>query len=186
LKRLLVLSFLVLPAIAGAQSNLKVALSGRGTSEVSLNVPTVEGKPAPKPLLIKVDFGQPHARGREVPVELTKIDTIWRTGANVATSLTTDLDLVVGGTTVPKGSYSLYTVHTAAGYLLIINKKTGQSGAEYDRKSDFASVPLKARTLGETHESFQVALIPAGDQSPKGVLAITWGKLELSTNWSVK
>lgn len=177
---------LLTPAAMSAQAPLKVALSGRATTEVALSGPREAGKPAPKALVIKIDFGQPHVRGRDVPVELSKVGTVWRTGANSSTTFTTDVDLMVGNASVPKGSYSLYTIRTADGYLLIINKNTGQWGTEYDVAHDLARVPLAARTLTETRESLQIALVPAGDQSPKGMLTIAWGKLELSTSWAAK
>lgn len=47
-------------------------------------------------------------------------------------------------------------------------------------------MPLTARTLAEPRESLQIALVPAADQSPKGMLTISWGKLELSTSWAAK
>ena len=184
--RLLLSLAVFAPAAISAQTPLKAALSGRATTEVALNGPRETGKPAPKALVIKIDYGQPHARGREVPVELTKVDTVWRTGANSSTTLTTDVDLMIGNASVPKGAYSLYSIRTAAGYLLIINKNTGQWGTEYLVAQDLARVPLASRTLAETRESMQIALAPAGDQAPKGTLTIAWGKLELSTNWAAK
>lgn len=183
--KLLALALLA-PIAISAQAPLKAALSGRATTEVALNGPREAGKPAPKAMVVKIDYGQPHARGREVPAELGKVETVWRTGANSSTTMTTDVDLMVGSAPVPKGAYSLYTIRTAGGYLLIINKNTGQWGTEYLVAQDLARVPLTARTLAETRESLQIALVPAGDQAPKGVLSIAWGKLELSTNWSAK
>jgi hypothetical protein len=174
------------PSVVLAQAPLQAALSGRATTEVALSAPREQGKPAPATLVVKVDYGQPHVRGRDVPVELSKPGTPWRTGANTATSLTTDVNLAIGTAMVPKGAYSLYTIRTATGYDLIINKQTGQSGMDYDQTQDLARVPLTARTLAEVRESLQIALVPAGDQSPKGFLTIAWGKLELSTTWSVK
>ena len=182
---LLVLALLT-PAALSAQAPLKAALSGRATTEVALNGPREAGKPAPKALVIKVDYGQPHARGRDVPAELSKAATVWRTGANSSTTFTTEVDLMVGNASVPKGAYSLYTIREGDGYLLIINKNTGQWGTEYVATHDLARVPLAARTLAETRESLQIALAPAADQSPRGQLTIAWGKLELATNWSVK
>lgn len=183
--KLLALALLA-PVAISAQAPLKAALSGRATTEVALNLPREAGKPAPKALVIKIDYGQPHARGREVPAELAKVETVWRTGANTSTTLTTDVDLMIGDASVPKGAYSLYSMRTAAGYLLIINKNTGQWGTEYLVAQDLARVPLAVRTLAETRESLQIALAPAGDQSPKGMLTISWGKLELSTSWSAR
>jgi hypothetical protein len=184
-RSLLALAFLA-PTLASAQTPLRAALSGRATTEIALSPPRVAGQPAPKALVVKIDYGQPHARGRDVPSELAKAGTIWRTGANSSTTLTTDVDLVIGGANVAKGAYSLYTIRTDKGYDLIINRNTGQWGTEYDQTKDLARVPLTARTLGETRESLQIALVPAGDQAPKGTLTLAWGKLELSTGWSTK
>ena len=177
---------LLVPALTSAQSPLKAALSGRATTEIALNPPRVAGQPAPKALAVKIDYGQPHARGREVPVELATPGTVWRTGANAATTLTTDLDLTIGTASVPKGAYSLYTIRTGTGYELIINSNTGQWGTQYDQSKDVARVNLTAHTVGEARESLHITLVPAGDQSPKGMLTIAWGRLELSTGWSAK
>jgi len=183
--------FTLAPSLGTAQAAaqtapLRAGLSGRATAEVALTPPRVAGQPAPKAMVVKIDYGQPHARGREVPAELAKPGTVWRTGANTSTTLTSDVDLVIGSANVPKGSYSIFTVRTADGYQLIINSNTGQWGTQYDQSKDFVRVPLTARTLTEVRESLQIALVPAADQSPKGMLTISWGKLELSTSWAAK
>ncbi|MBM3906724.1 MAG: DUF2911 domain-containing protein [Gemmatimonadetes bacterium] len=185
-RRALLALALLTPSVVSAQAPLKAALSGRATAEATLNPPRVQGQPAPKPFSIKIDYGQPHARGREVPTELSKPGTVWRTGANTSTTLTTDVDLDIGGKSVPKGAYSLFSIRTDNGYELIINSNTGQWGTQYDASKDFVRVPLTARTLAETRESLQIALVAAADQAPKGMLTITWGKLELSTSWAAK
>jgi hypothetical protein len=185
-RRALLALALIVPSAAAAQAPLRASLSGRATAEATLNPPRVQGQPAPKALVIKIDYGQPHARGREVPAELSKPGTVWRTGANSSTTLTTDVDLTIGGAAVPKGAYSLYSIRTDKGYELIINRNTGQWGTQYDASKDFVRVPLEAKALGETRESLQIALVPAADQSPKGMLTIAWGKLELSTSWAAK
>lgn len=186
-RRALLAIALLAPSLAAAQAApLRAGLSGRATAEVALTPPRVAGQPAPKAMVVKIDYGQPHARGREVPAELAKPGTVWRTGANTSTTLTSDVDLVIGSANVPKGAYSLFTVRTASGYELIINSNTGQWGTQYDQSKDFVRVPLTARTLAEPRESLQIALVPAADQSPKGMLTISWGKLELSTSWAAK
>jgi hypothetical protein len=185
-RRALLAVALLAPSVVQAQAPLRAALSGRASAEATLSPPRVQGQPAPKPFVIKIDYGQPHARGREVPAELAKPGTVWRTGANTSTTLTTDVDLLIGGAAVPKGAYSLFSIRTEKGYELIINSNTGQWGTQYDASKDFVRVPLTARTLGESRESLQIVLVPAADQSPKGQLTIAWGKLELSTSWAAK
>jgi len=171
---------------AQAQVKLTADLSGRASTQIGLALPAVQGAPAAKPLLIKIDYGQPAVRNREVPVEFAKLDTIWRLGANVSTTLTSDVDLMIGDLSLPKGAYSLYATRTAKGYVLIVNKATGQSGAEYDASKDFGRVPLTPRTRQEVQESLHIALKSADDRTPKGTLLISWGKLDLSTSWSAR
>ncbi|MHB1311725.1 MAG: DUF2911 domain-containing protein [Gemmatimonadaceae bacterium] len=173
-------------SVAQAQVKLTADLSGRASTQAGLAPPRVQGAPAPKPLLVKIDYGQPAVRNREVPVELATLDSIWRVGANTATTLTSDVDLMIGDLPVPKGAYSLYATRTANGYLLIVNKATGQSGAVYDASKDLGRLALTPRTRHEVQESLHIALKSADDRSPRGSLLISWGLLDLSTSWSAR
>lgn len=187
---LVLLGAVVASPIAAQSNRLTAAASTRATAVVSLSAPRVQGQPAPTPLTIKVEYGQPHVRGRAgLPTELAKDGTIWRVGANAATTLTTEVDLSIGGAEVPKGAYSLYAVREGGKTLLIINKNTGQWGTEYDGSKDLARVPLTSRTAAESLESLQIALVPAPsapNTAVRGVLSIAWGTLALSTEWVVR
>jgi DUF2911 family protein len=181
------LGALATPLIASAQSNLRTTPSGRATTQVAVGPPTVEGQPAPPPMIVKIDYGQPHARGRMVAGALeADIGKAWRLGANAATALTSDVDLIIGGTTVPKGTYTLFAETNPGAWKLIINKKTGAEGLEYDAAADVAKVPLKSRTLASPIESLTIWLIPGADGALNGELRIAWGTLEHSVDWSVK
>lgn len=181
----LALVVLALP-LQAQQGSLTAAPSTRATTTVTLNRPRVAGQPAPAPLTISVDYGQPHARGRAVPTELATDGTVWRTGANASTTFNTDVDLTIGGVAVPKGKYSLYTIREAGTYRLIINRNTGQWGTEYDATKDLARITLRARTDAPVMESLQIALVPASEGPARGVLSIAWGALVLTTDWSVR
>lgn len=174
-----------LAAPLGAQSTaLRAAASTRATFVLSLSAPRVQGQPAPAAQSVTIDYGQPHARGRTVPTELMSDGTVWRTGANAATTMTTDVDLTIGGAKVPKGAYSLYSIREGGKYLLIINRNTGQWGTEYDASKDLVRVPLRMRTLAEPMESLQIALVPPMEGPAKGALTIAWGRVHLSADWS--
>lgn len=184
------LSVLLLVAAATpVAAQLRSAPSTRVTVEVTLNPPRpAQGQPAGTPAKIKLDYGQPHARGRVVEGALkADLDTVWRLGANTSTTLTTEVDLVIGGASVPKGAYSLYArTSSRGGWKLIINKNTGQWGTEYAKEHDLAAVDLAAKTLPVSLESFVISLVPAGDGSPKGDLRIVWGTREFTTTWAMK
>lgn len=165
----------------------RAAPSTRASSTVTLNPP--QGAPASaKPARITVDYGQPHARGREVAGALAgDLDKIWRLGANEATAFITDVDLVIGSLTVPKGEYTLYAQTSRTGtWQLIISKKTRQWGTDYDASQDLGRVPVRTRSLATPLESLFIWFVPAGDGSPKGDLRFAWGNREHSVEWRVK
>ena len=178
--------FLAAAPLTAQQSGLRAPLSTRATFTLPLSLPRVQGQPAPTPKNVVIDYGQPHARGRNVPTELATDGTVWRTGANTSTTLRTEADLVIGGKDVPAGAYSLYTIRENGQYFLIINNNTGQWGTQYDATKDFARVPLTARTRAEAMESLQIVMVPQDAESARGKFVIAWGRLELSADWSAK
>jgi len=144
------------------------------------------------PARIAIDYGQPHMRGRNVigMPGVVPWDTVWRTGANMATQLSTEVDLTIGNTFVPRGVYTLFSLPTRNGWKLVISKETLQWGTDYDASKDFARIDLRQRTLTEPVESLTFWLIPAIEAQtsktfPHGVLKFAWGTTELSTDWKV-
>lgn len=107
-------------------------------------------------------------------------------GANAPTTLTTDVDLVLGGATIPKGTYVLYAVTSPGEWKLAVNKNTTGEAMTPDASTDVARVALKSRTLATPVESLTMWLIPAPAGALNGELRIAWGTLEHSVGWSVK
>ena len=187
-----VLSLLTASALA-AQQGLRPAPSSRATSVVSLSVPRDPAAPAAAeapsapPVTIVLDYGQPHLRGRTLHTDsLVPYDKPWRTGANDATTLTTGVDLVVGGAAVPAGKYVLYTLPSRGDWKLIIQKADSQT-ADYNQAKDFARVDLRRRALSEPVESLTMWLVPStAPGKAQGELRLAWGASMLSTTWSLK
>jgi len=144
------------------------------------------------PAKIAIDYGQPHARGRNV-VGMAGVmpwDTVWRAGANMSTQLTAEVDMTIGNTFIPRGIYTLFALPTRNGWKLIVSKEVLQWGTDYDPKQDFARIDLRSRTLPEPIESLTFWLVPALEAPPSttfphGVLKFAWGNTELSTDWRV-
>jgi hypothetical protein len=133
---------------------------------------------------IWVDYGRPALRGRDVWQNGVLGDTIWRTGANAATQLSTSADLIVNGVTVPAGKYTLWTHATSSGgYELVFNKQTGQWGTEYHAEQDVVRVPLRAVNIPSPSERFTIAI---DSQGSGGTLRLSWGAKELSLPFTVK
>jgi hypothetical protein len=176
-----------------AQSTLRAAPSGRASSEVTLEYPR-DAAPAgsPRSVSIRLEYGQPHLRGRAINSDsLVPFGQPWRTGANNATTLTTGVDLVIGGKPVPQGTYVVWTLPTRTGWTLILQKSAAPAGTQqttpYDAANDVARIALRQQTLATPIESLTMWLIPARDASPaRGELRMAWGTTQLSADWVVR
>jgi len=144
------------------------------------------------PARIAIDYGQPHMRGRNVigMAGVVPWDSVWRTGANMSTQLSTEVDITIGNTFIPRGVYTLFSLPTRNGWKLIVSKEVLQWGTDYDASKDFARIDLRQRTLAEPAESLTFWLIPAIETPPSttfphGILKFAWGNTELSADWRV-
>jgi hypothetical protein len=137
--------------------------------------------------VIRLDYGQPHLRGRVLHTDsLVPYDKQWRMGANASTTLTTDVDLVLGGSALAKGAYVLYTIPGRTGWKLIAQKSVGQD-LPYDPKNDVLRIDLRHSALPTPVEALTMWLIPSTAPGPaKGELRFAWGTDQLSTDWSVQ
>lgn len=133
---------------------------------------------------LAVVYSRPALRGRTLMGNLIPYDKVWRTGANAATMFRTDRDLVIGGTTVPAGSYTLWTLASTSGAKLIINRQTGQWGTDYDAARDLARIDATVRAAATPAERFTFAIEPTGGNA--GAIRYTWGTTEFVVPFTVK
>jgi hypothetical protein len=133
---------------------------------------------------VVIDYGRPSARGRTVYGGLIPFNAVWRTGANAATQLVIDRDLVIGGTPIPAGTYSLWTEATESDWTLVVNKQHGQWGTEHDATQDFARIPLTVSKLTEPVEQFTITVTPAGPQA--GTITLAWGDTQGTVSFTVR
>jgi hypothetical protein len=187
------LSLLFASSLAAQPGAYRAAPSTRGIAEVSLTLAdTAAQRAAGKPAIIRVDYGQPHLRGRHINTDsLVPFGTVWRLGANGATLLSTDVDLTIGGQEVPKGRYVAQALPTPSGWTLILQKETTGAATvnptAYDASKDAARIPLMQSTMGVPLESLVIWLVPstsAGVQ--RGTLHIAWDRVMLTTEWAVR
>ena len=133
--------------------------------------------------VLAVRYSRPSMRGRVIFGNVVPWNKVWRTGANQATIFETGADLVVAGTTVPAGKYSLWTLPSPGGWTLIVNKNTGQWGTDYDAQYDLARLDMRVETLKQPVEQFTIAIEPKGKG---GVLKLEWEKTRASIPLATK
>ena len=121
---------------------------------------------------ITVDYSSPRAKGRKIYGGLVPYGEVWRTGANEATAFVTTADVMVGGTHVPAGSYTIFTIPNKDKWTLVISKKTGEWGTNYPGpENDLARIEMKASALPAAAENFTIAF----DKTSGGcTLRIDW------------
>jgi hypothetical protein len=113
---------------------------------------------------VKTTYSRPSMKGRKIFGHLVPFGQVWRAGANEATTFVTMSDLLVGGKTVPAGSYTIFTIPAAEKWTLIINRKTGEWGIPYKYESDeLARVDMNVSKLTAPVENFTIAYDKAAD-----------------------
>jgi hypothetical protein len=137
---------------------------------------------------VKTDYSSPRMKGRKIYGDLVPFGEVWRTGANEATTFVTNANLLVGGKSVPSGSYTIFTVPRPDRWTLIINKKTGEWGIPYKYESDeLVRVDMKVSKLPSPGENFTIAY----DKNSSGcTLRMDWettrASVEISSNVATK
>ena len=133
---------------------------------------------------VTIAYSRPYVKGRKIFGGLVPYGEVWRTGANAATSLKTDMDLTIGGTAVPAGSYTLYTIPNESGWNLIINKQTGQWGTNYDEKLDLGRVDMKVSKNASPTEQFTISFDKTGANA--ATLKLDWANTTASVSVAEK
>jgi len=131
---------------------------------------------------ITVDYSSPRAKGRKIFGGLVPYGEVWRAGANEATTFVTTSDLMVGGTHVPAGSYTIFAIPNKDKWTLVISKKTGEWGTAYPGPSeDLARIDMKVSALPAAVENFTIAF----GKVPKGCpLIMEWETTQASVDIS--
>jgi hypothetical protein len=135
---------------------------------------------------VSVEYGRPALKGRTVQQMLEQLHAggFWRLGADKSTTFSTATDLAFDGVTVPKGEYSLWASRQADGtWKLVFNKQHGQWGTQHDAAQDLVSAPLKETKASTPEEMVTISLAKAGQG---GMIAIQWGDMKLTANFTAK
>ncbi|HSJ25915.1 MAG TPA: DUF2911 domain-containing protein [Longimicrobiales bacterium] len=143
-----VLGFLVLGACANAQPGSEApdgSTAGQVVTEATVAMECqpsprmpVEGRASPYDSAtvqvgdqaLKVCYGRPSARDREIFGGLVPLGQLWRTGANEPTILHVPFTAEIAGIRVDPGSYSMYTEPGEVEWVVIVNRATDQWGHE--------------------------------------------------------
>jgi predicted small secreted protein len=124
---------------------------------------------------VTIDYSQPAAKGRTIFGDIVPFGEVWRTGANEATIITFDKDVLVEGTKLAAGSYALFSIPNEKEWVLIFNTKANQWGAfEYKQAEDALRVNVKPIQEKEITERFTITA------TESGIINLQWDKTKIS------
>ncbi len=123
---------------------------------------------------ISISYGRPYLRERVVGESVEPMASmVWRLGADEATTLVTDKDLMIRDAHVPAGEYTLWAAHMNDEFHLIVNSQTGQWGTQYDASHDVAHIAMDVEDLDPPAD--QLTLSVTSD-----MFGFEWGQMAAS------
>jgi hypothetical protein len=129
-------------------------------------------------LELKVFYSSPSKKGRVIFGELIPYGEVWRTGANEASTFTTNKDLMIDGKELPKGTYSLWTIPGEDSWQVIFNSEMYGWGVKYtdqtasrDPKTDVLLVTVSASKSLTVTESFTISFFEAEEAT---IMVLAW------------
>lgn len=147
--------FLVLVLMAGAFSVSAQEFRGLDKSPLDMIQYPTSNRETNKS--IRVLYSRPQLKGRALS-KLAPNGKVWRTGANEASEITFNTPMKLGGTAIPAGSYSLYTIPGDKEWTVIINKATNVWGAyNYDQGQDLVRITVPVEQGDTSLEPFSMA-----------------------------
>ncbi len=151
---------------------------------------------------IEITYGRPIKRGRDLfgppdyPDFLGDGADVWRAGANVSTQLMSEVPLVMGGTTIPPGTYTVFIdLKIDDKWTLIISRWPAQT--TYDEKNkaaiygaygytpdkDVVRVPMQVEHATHSFDQLSWQFLDMTEQG--GRLALIWDKKLASVPFTV-
>jgi hypothetical protein len=110
---------------------------------------------------VEIVYCRPSARGRKMLGGNEPFGTVWRTGANKATTIEFSKAVKIEGKDLAAGKYSLFTIPGEKEWVIIFNKQYDQSGAfdyEQYKDQDALRVTVPAGKPAAFVETFTIAV----------------------------
>lgn len=126
---------------------------------------------------VTITYSRPGVKGRKIWGGLVPYGSVWRTGANAATTIQFTEDALIEGQRLPAGTYSFHTIPGEKEWTLIFNTEANQWGSySHDPAKD--AVRIKVTPVpGTPQEWMQFRFEDLSIDSSRVVLA--WENLQI-------
>lgn len=123
---------------------------------------------------VTIEYSRPAMRDREIFGNLVPFDQVWRTGANENTKITFSDDVEIGGKSLKKGTYALYTKPGKDSWEVIFYSDATNWGtpANWDDSKVALTATAEVSDFPFAMETFTILLNDLKNDS--AVLSIVW------------
>lgn len=151
---------------------------------------------------IEISYGRPIKRGRDLwgsgadyGKRLSAGAPVWRAGADTSTYLMTELPLVINGTTVVPGGYTMFIDLKPNAWTLIVSNWQPQSHFDPDDKTrlwgafgytadkDVVRAPMTLTTVAHAVDQLTWEFLDMSDAG--GTMALRWDRVMASVSFTI-
>ena len=119
-------------------------------------------------MTVMVTYSRPSVRGRlifgpEDQEALQPFGQYWRLGANEATEISFNRDVLFNGAPLKAGTYRMYAIPGPESFEIVLNTEVGESGSsEPDAENDVLRTKVPTQKTNAPVEQFTISLAPEG------------------------
>jgi len=134
---------------------------------------------------VEVVYSRPSARGRAVFGNLVPFGKLWRTGANENTTISFSDDVIIGGKTLKKGKYAIFTIPNIQSWEVIFYTATDNWGTpeEFKEANVALRTSVKEESMPKAMNTFTIGI--NGLNSDYAFLEIFWENSFVSLKFEV-
>jgi len=134
---------------------------------------------------VTVNYSRPNVKGRKIFGGLEPFGSVWRTGANSATTIAFTEPVKVEGKALAAGEYELFTIPGENEWTIIFNKGSKEWGAyTYKESDDVLRVKVKPVKTREKTETFTIQFTDVYPTTAK--LQLAWDNTVVTANLSTE
>ncbi len=131
---------------------------------------------------VSVFYCRPFKKDREIFGALVPYGEVWRTGANEATTFSTDQDITIAGKPLPKGEYTMWTIPGESSWKVIFNSKSYGWGVDFNSKAarepefDVLEVEVPVQQLPSVQEQFTITF----EETSPMAMTLAWDQTKIA------
>jgi hypothetical protein len=159
-----------------------IAISGLSVNAQSISFPAASPAASVSQTFgltkIEIIYSAPAVRGRKIWDSLVPYDSVWRTGANAATTISFSTDVMLDGQKIKKGKYALFTIPGKSSWMIILNSDADQFGA-FTYKESMDAIRFSVTPQSADMKERMTFTIDATSDSV-GTVSLCWERLKVS------